>query len=392
MNNFEWSNPTNIIFGKDTEKQVGQAVSGYSKSILIHYGSDRIKKNGLFDKVTASLEAEGIRWMELGGVKPNPRLGLVKEGIEICRKNNLDFILAIGGGSVIDSSKAIGVGVVDDGDIWDFFIGKRIPVKTLPVASILTIPAAGSEASKSCVITKEEGWYKRPINENVIKPVFAIMNPELTYTLPHNQTVNGVADIMAHIIERYFTSVKNVDLTDRMCEGVLKAVIDNAPILVDEPDNYAARAEIMWASTLAHNDLLSTGRIGDWGSHQIEHELSAIYDVAHGAGLAVILPAWMKYAYKHDVKLFVKFAVRVWNVDERFDDPERTALEGIERMKSFFSSIGLPVTLQELGIPTEEAKIDEMVKKAFEERAGGIGNFLSLKEKDVKAILMLAVE
>ncbi|WP_321991222.1 iron-containing alcohol dehydrogenase [Marispirochaeta aestuarii] len=391
MNNFEFASPTKIVFGKGTEKEVGRHVAEHAGSVLIHYGSDRIKKDGLFDTVTESLKAAGVEYTELGGVKPNPRLGLVREGIELCKKKKIDFILAVGGGSVIDSAKGIAAGVLYDGDLWDVYIGKAAPpTQALPVGVVLTIPAAGSEASKFTVLTTEDGWYKRAFNSEILRPKFAVMNPELTFSLPPYQTASGIADIMAHIMERYFTNVEKVDLTDRLCEAAMRSVIANAPVVMETPDNYDARAEIMWASTLAHNDLLSTGRVGDFGSHQIEHELSGIYDVAHGAGLAVIFPAWMKYVYKQNVSRFVQFAVRVWNVDERFDDPERTALEGIARMEAFLRSISMPVTLEELGIPTADEKLDEIAAKTFEERGSGVGNFVKLLEKDVRKILELA--
>ncbi|WP_319562905.1 iron-containing alcohol dehydrogenase [Marispirochaeta sp.] len=391
MVNFEFASPTRIIFGKETEKNVGRNVGEYAKSVLIHYGSDRIKKNGLFDTVTGSLKAAGVEYTELGGAMPNPRLGLVKEGIELCKKKNIDFILAIGGGSVIDSAKGIAAGVLCEGDLWDVYTGKAAPpASALPVGVVLTIPAAGSEASKFTVLTTENGWYKRAFNSEILRPRFAVMNPELTFSLPPYQTASGIADIMSHIMERYFTNVEKVDLTDRLCEATMRSVIANAPIVMENPDDYDARAEIMWASTIAHNDLLSTGRVGDFGSHQIEHELSGIYDVAHGAGLAVIFPAWMKYVYTHNVSRFVQFAVRVWNVDERYDDPERTALEGISRMEVFLQSIGMPITLEELGIPTGKDKLDEIAAKTFEERGSGVGNFVKLLEKDVRAILEFA--
>ncbi|ADK79988.1 iron-containing alcohol dehydrogenase [Sediminispirochaeta smaragdinae] len=391
MENFEFVSPTRIIFGRGTDREVGKTVAQYAKRVLIHYGSDRIKTSGLFDRVVSSLTAEGLEYVELGGVAPNPRLSLVREGIELCRKHSVDLILAIGGGSVIDSAKGIAAGVPDaEHDVWDFFLGKGTPKVCLPIGVVLTIPAAGSEASRSCVLTNEDGWYKRGLGNDLFRPRFAVMNPELTFSLPPYQSASGISDIMSHIMERYFTNTTKVDLTDRLCEATLKTVIENASLVIQHPEDYDARAEIMWASTIAHNDLLSTGRIGDWGSHQIEHELSGMYDVTHGAGLAVIQPAWMKHVYKHDLKRFVQFAVRVWNVDERFDDPERTALEGIGRLKAFFSSIGLPVSLKELGIPSD--RFDEIAAKTFQERSTGVGNFVKLTESDVKAILELARE
>jgi alcohol dehydrogenase YqhD (iron-dependent ADH family) len=269
----------------------------------------------LYERIVVSLENAGVEFLELPGVKPNPRLSLVNEGIKICRENGINFILAVGGGSAIDSAKAIAIGMPYSGDVWDFFTGKAVPEEALSIGTVLTIPAAGSEASTGCVITNEFGWYKWYVNSQLIHPKFSILNPELAFTLPKSQVVNGASDIMAHIMERYFTAVLNVELTDRLCEAVLKTVINNIPVVLKQPDNYSAWAEIMWAGTIAHNNLLNTGRTGDWASHDIEHELSGIYDVAHGAGLAVVLPAWMKYVYKHDIKRFSQYAVRVWNID-----------------------------------------------------------------------------
>lgn len=386
MINFTFQCATKMIFGKDTENQVGEETIKYGKKVLLHYGGGNIKRSGLYDRVVNSLKEAGVEFIELSGVKPNPRLSLVREGIRLCRENNVEFILAVGGGSVIDSSKAISVGVPYEGDVWDFYTEKSVGREALPVGVVLTIPAAGSEASIGSVITNEDGWYKRAINYEIIRPRFAISNPELTYTLPKEQTANGAADIMAHIMERYFTNVTNVDLTDRLCEAALKTVIKNAPIAISEPENYDARAEIMWASTVAHNGLLDTGRIGDWASHNIEHELSGIYDVAHGAGLAVIFPAWMRYVYKTNIKRFVQFAVRVWNIDEDFENPERTALEGIAALKNFFKSIGLPVTLGELNIPDD--RLEEMAQKATE--VSTVGEFVKLGKEDVLNIYKLA--
>jgi len=389
MINFVYKNPTKIIFGRGTELKVGEEVRQYSGKVLLHYGGGSIKKTGLYDRVVNSLKQAGVEVVELGGVMPNPRLGLVNEGIKICREKGIDFILAVGGGSAIDSAKAIAVGVPYDDDVWDFFCGKAEPKEALPVGVVLTIPAAGSEASPNSVITREDGLYKRGMYSELIRPVFAIMNPELTYTLPAYQTACGTADIMAHIMERYFTNETHTDLTDRLCEATLKTMIKNVPIALEEPDNYNARAEIMWAGTIAHNGLLGTGRIEDWASHNIEHEISAIYDVAHGAGLAVVFPAWMKYVYKNNLDRFVQFAVRVWNVEMNFDEPERTALEGIERLKKFFKEIGLPVSLKEMNIGDD--RLEEMASKCTNGGKATIGNFVKLNREDVYNILKLAV-
>jgi len=384
MENFVFQNATKIIFGRNSEALTGTETKRYGKKVLLHYGGGSIKKSGLYDTVVKSLKEADIEFVELAGVKPNPRLSLVKEGIGLCRENGIDFILAVGGGSVIDSAKAISIGVPYKGDVWDFYTGKAVFKEALPLGVILTIPAAGSEASGGSVITNEEGWYKRPTGTG--RPQFAILNPELTYTLPPYQTACGAADIMAHVMERYFTNVPYVDLTDRLCEATLKTVIKNVPIALEEPENYNARAEIMWAGTIAHNDLLGTGRVGDWGTHDIEHELSGIYDVAHGAGLAAIFPAWMKYVYRRDVNRFAQFATRVWDVEYCFENPERTVLEGIRRMEAYFRSIGLPVTLKELGIPDD--RLEEMAGKATETRY--LGNFVKLDKDAVLSILKLA--
>ena len=387
MLNFEFYNPTHIVFGKKTETQVGDMVKQYGgRRVLLHYGGGSIKKYGLYDSIIKSLEASGVEYIELSGVKPNPRLSLVREGIRMCREQGADFILAVGGGSVIDSAKAIATGTPYGGDVWDFYQGMAEAETVLPVGVVLTIPAAGSESSTGSVITNEEGWYKRAYNSLLLRPRFAILNPELSYTLPPFQTAAGAADIMAHVMERYFTDVTHVDLTDRLCESTLRTVIKYVPIALMEPENYDARAEIMWAGTIAHNDLLATGRIGDWASHGIEHELSAVYDVAHGAGLAVVFPAWMKYVYAHNLDRFVQFAVRVFDVEYDFSDPERTALQGIERLREYFKSTGLAVTLKDLDIGDD--RLEEMARKCAED--GPVGNFVKLGEKDVWEIYRLA--
>lgn len=388
LDNFTFHSPTKIIFGRDTEQQVGCEAKKHATRVLLHYGGGSIKRSGLYQRVVESLQRAGVDFIELGGVQPNPRLSLVRQGIQLCRDEDIDFILAVGGGSVIDSGKAIALGVPYKGDVWDFFEGKAQAGTSLPVGVILTIPAAGSEASDSCVITKEDGWLKRGYSSQENRPVFAIMNPELTFTLPPYQTACGAADIMAHVMERYFTNTPYVDYTDRLCEATLKTIIKHVPLVLSEPDNYDARAEIMWASTLAHNNLLSTGRTGDWASHQIEHELSGIYDVPHGAGLAVVFPAWMKHVYNHDIKRFVQFAVRVWNIEQDFFDPEVTVLEGIQRMEEFFQSIGLPTRLEELGIPDD--RLEEMARKCKKDVDGTVGNFVQLTTEDVQNILNLA--
>ena len=386
MENFTFQNATKIIFGKDTEEQVGTETKRFSDKVLLHYGEGSIKKSGLYDSVVKSLKDSGVQYIELAGVKPNPRLDLVKEGIDICRKNSIKFILTVGGGSVIDSAKAIAMGVPYEGDVWDFYSGKAVAKTALPIGVILTIPAAGSETSPSTVITNEDGKLKRGCTNIILRPQFCILNPELTYTLPDYQTACGAADIMAHVMERYFTNTKNVDLSDRLCEATLKTMIHNVPLVLKNNSDYALRAEIMWSGTVAHNDLLGMGLIEDWASHAIEHEISGIYDIAHGAGLSIVFPAWMKYVYKDNLDRFVQFAVRVWDVDIDFNDPENTALEGIKRITDFFKGIGLPVTLRDAGISDD--KLEEMAEKATFRK---IGNFKSLGKQDVLNILKLAI-
>jgi len=389
MNNFTFQNTTKIIFGKGNESTVGSEVSRYSKKVLLHYGGGSIKKSGLYDKVVNSLKEAGVEYIELGGVKPNPRLSLIYEGIDLCRKNDIDFILAVGGGSVIDSAKGIAVGVLYDGDVWDLYTRKGSTEKALPIGTILTIPAAGSESSGSSVVTKEEGQLKRDIGYDFIKPQFSILNPELCSTLPPYQVACGAADIMAHIMERYFTNTPNVELTDRLSEATLLTVINNIPRVLEDLNDYDAFAEVMWAGTIAHNGLLGTGRQEDWSSHKIEHELSGIYDIAHGAGLAIVFPAWMKYVYKTNVDRFVQFAVRVWKVEQDFANPEKTVLEGIARMEDFFRSIGLPVRLSEAGITDD--RFEEMAQKAIDAvEEDSFGSFRELKKEDIVNIYKLA--
>lgn len=388
MINFTFKNTTKIIFGRGTENGVGKELKQYTSKVLLCYGGGSIKRNGLYDKVIKSLGENKIEFTELSGIKPNPRLQLVRSGIKLCRDNDIKFILAVGGGSVIDTAKAIAVGVPYDSDVWDFYLGKSQVEKALPIATILTIPATGSESSNSSVITNEEGWYKKGIHSELIRPVFSILDPELTYTLPAYQTACGAADIMAHIMERYFTDTDHVDFTDRLCEASLKTVINNAPKIIENPKDYDARAEIMWAGTIAHNDLLGTGRLTDWGSHKMEHELSAIYDIAHGAGLSIIFPAWMKYVYKHNVNRFVQFAVRVWDVDMPFESEEDIALEGIRRMEAFFKSMGLPTRLKDAGIADD--RFEEMADKCTSSDAITVGHFVPLHKKDVINIYNMA--
>lgn len=388
MENFEFCNPTRILFGRGMEEKVGEQTATYSKKILLHFGGGSIKTSGLYDRVTTSLQKAGVAWVELGGVQPNPRLSLVREGIELCKQHQLGLILAVGGGSVIDSAKAIAMGAAMEGDVWDIFLGKRELSAALPVGTILTIPAAGSEASTASVLTNEAGWLKRGFNSELIYPRFSILNPELAFTLPRFQVACGAADIMSHLMERYFTNVSHVAFTDRLLEATMKTLIAQAPLILNNPQDYDAWSELMWAGTIAHNNLLNTGRIGDWASHQIEHEISGIYDVAHGAGLAVVFPAWMKYVFRHDLNRFVQWAVRVWNVEMDVYNPESVALAGIEKMETFFHFLGLGTRLANLGI--QDDRIDEMADKCTEGNTQMAGNFVKLDREAVRQILRLA--
>lgn len=390
MNNFTFYSPTKFVFGKDTENQAGQLVKEFGgNKVLLHFGGQSAKKSGLVDRVTASLKNSGLEFIELGGVHPNPLDTLVYEGIEICKKEGIDFILAVGGGSVIDSAKAIAMGACYDGDFWDFYSGKAQPQKALPVGTVLTIAAAGSEGSGDSVVTKSDGMYKRGASGECIRPKFSILNPALTQTLPPYQTAAGATDIMAHVCERYFTNTKNVETTDRLCEAVLLAMINETPKVIANPDDYEARANIMWAGMVAHNNIVGVGRDQDWNSHGIEHELSGLYDCTHGAGLAVIMPAWMTYVYKHDVMRFAQWAVRVWNCKMDFTNPEKTALDGIQAFKNFLKSIGMPSKMSEVG--GKEEDIPTLVRNFGLKDGQTTGGFVHLNSEDIANIYRLAL-
>lgn len=389
MNNFTFYSPTYFVFGKDQENNTGSYVKRFGGNrVLIHYGGGSVVRSGLLDRVKKSLEEAGISYLELGGVKPNPRSGLVYEGIELCRKEAVDFVLAVGGGSTIDSAKAIAAGSVYEGDFWDFYQGRPVE-KALPVGTVLTIAAAGSEGSPDSVITKEEGMFKRGATGEALRPVFSILNPDLTRTLSPYQTACGATDIMAHVLERYFTNTEEVEITDRLCEAVLLTMVKEVPRVIQDPDNYEARANIMWAGMTAHNNICGVGREQDWASHNIEHELSAVYDCAHGAGLAVVFPAWMQYVMKHNVMRFAQIAVRLWGCQMDFANPENTALAGIQKFRQFLKEIGMPSCFEDLGAKEED--IEKMAQTACygDGREGFIGNFVSLKKEDVENIYRL---
>ena len=364
MQNFDFYTPTRMIFGKDTQKQVGKIVKEYGfKKVLVHFGGASAKKSGLLDQVTDALEAEGIAYVTLGGVQANPTLAMAKEGIELCKKEGVDMILAVGGGSVIDSSKCIADGVGNpDTDVWNFFIGQGAPKKALPVGVILTLSASGSEMSASCVITNEEQGLKRGFNSVTHRPLFSICNPELTCTVSKFQTGCGTVDIMMHTLERYFSLGGDTPLTDRIAEGLLKTVIEAGKVADQEPDNYEARASLMWAGSLSHNGLTGLGRDFFMQVHQLEHELSGMYPrIAHGAGLSALWPSWARYVCAGDVNRFARYAVNVWNIDMDFENPMNTALAGIQATEDFFKSLGMPTSLKELDVEPE--KIEEMAVK-----------------------------
>ena len=386
MMNFEYYTPTKVVFGKGTVEKAGELVKQFGGSkVLIHYGGGSVKRTGLLDRVKAALDAAGIAHVELGGVVPNPRLSLVYEGIELCRKEGVDLLLPVGGGSVIDSAKAIGYGLANDGDVWDFYDFKRAPTACMPIGAIVTIAAAGSEMSNSSVITNENGWLKRGCNTDYCRPKFAIMDPELTMTLPAYQTACGCADILMHTMERYF-NFDVMDLTDALAEGLMRAVIAASRELVADPNNYEARANVMWASSLSHNGLTGCGAGGgDWACHRLEHEIGGMFDVAHGAGLTAIWGSWARYVYSYSPDRFEKLAVRVLGVEPR-ESREATILAGIEAMEEFYRSIGMPTNMHELGIDPTPAQIGELAEKCSITTKDHLGTVRVLQKADMEAI------
>lgn len=390
MINYEFYCPTKILFGKDTELKVGKETVKHSKNVLIVYGSDRIKKSGLFSTVTASLEKSGVAWKELGGVKSNPRDDLVYQGIQICRENNIDFVLGVGGGSVIDTAKAIGYGVEYDGDFMDLYLGKAAPVSCLKIGAILTIPGAGSESSNGSVITSVSEGLKRSCDTDLARPVFAIMDPELTKTVPMYHTLAGAFDAIAHAMERYFTNTAFVDFGDRMAEGVMKSMMKYMKLIKEDPENYDYRAEIMWGCKAAQDDFIGVGREQCWESHLLQRDIGSIcMDSSHGAGLAVVVPHWMRHVYKVNVPRFAEWANRVMDVEVNTFDLEATALEGIDRLAAFIKSVGLPTTLRELGVSSKD-DIEVMANKAYPAGTETLGGFSHMTRKDFVEILTAA--
>ena len=385
MENFEFQCATKIHFGKDSIEKLREEIGRYGKKILF-VPDEAAKKFGLADRLMKIFTEEGVAVFELDGVCPNPCLSTAKKGIELAKKEGVDMVIVAGGGSSIDTGKTIAVGACYEGNVWDFYAGKATPEKVLPLGVILTIPATGSEMSDGAVITNEDGMLKRPLHSQLIRPAFSILDPELTYTLPAFQTAAGAVDIMSHVMERYFTPTTDVELTDRMSEAVMVTVKNNLLRVLKNPNDYEARANIMWSGSIAHNDLLSTGRTQDWASHYIGHELSAMFDTTHGATLSIMTPAWMKYVYKKHINRFVQFAVRVWGIEENFDHPEETALLGIETMTEFFKKVGLPTSFTEAGIDT--GRMEELAQKATID--GPIGGLEILDKEDVLKILEMA--
>lgn len=386
MKNFSFYSPTIIQFGKGSIENLPKLVEGKYERVLLHYGGGSIKRNSVYKYTLEQLKTAGVEVIELGGVKPNPSLSMVRQGVRLAKDKKIDLVLAVGGGSVIDSAKAIALGAMSDSDIWDFFLGKENVEKCLPVGVVLTIPATGSEASMGSVITNEEKFQKMSVNHDLLRPVFAIMDPEYTMTLPVEQTFAGVMDILSHIFERYFTHTENVELTDRLSEATIKTVINNAYKLLKDPDDYNARAEIMLSGTIAHNGLLGMGREDDWASHQLGHQLSALYGATHGITLGIIFPAWMKYVYRENLDIFNKFAVNVFGVSAFGNTQEHVALEGIRRFEEFLKKIGLPRTLTEAGLPTNE--FERMADLAVS--MGSFGALKTINREDAINIYKLA--
>ena len=392
MKDFNYYAPTEVVFGKKSEEQVAALVKKYGGTkVLVHYGGKSAVKSGLLDKVCNLLKAGGVDYVSLGGVVPNPRLSLAQQGIDLCRKEGVDFILAVGGGSVIDSSKCIGYGVPYEGNVWDFYLGKATPTNMLPIACVLTIPAAGSEMSESSVITNEDGDVKLGYSNNLSRPKFAIMNPCRTFTLPPYQTAAGVTDMMMHTMERYFTKDDDMDLTTDIAEAMLRSMKDAIFAVLKNPEDYRYRAQIMWGGSSMHNGLTGCGVSDDWATHQLEHELSGMFDVTHGAGLAAVWPSWARYVMHENLSRFVRFAVNVMDVPNDFTNPEATALKGIEAMERFYHAIGMPINIKELiGKEISDEEIKEMVRKCSRDYQRTCGCLKVLQAADMETIYKMA--
>ncbi|MCR4810707.1 MAG: iron-containing alcohol dehydrogenase [Prevotella sp.] len=407
MKDFNYYAPTEMVFGEKSEEQVAALVKKYGGTkVLVHYGGQSAIRSGLLDKICRLLTDGGVEFVKLGGVVPNPRLSLAQQGIELCRKEGVDFILAVGGGSVIDSAKCIGYGFYYNGNVWDIYLGKATPTQMLPVACVLTIPAAGSEMSESSVITNEDGTptpqsygqlpsgmgaIKLGYSNNLSRPKFAIMNPKRTFTLPPYQTAAGVTDMMMHTMERYFTKDDDMDFTTDMAEAMLRSIKNAVFAVLKNPEDYRYRAQIMWGGSLMHNGLTGCGVTDDWATHQLEHELSAMFDATHGAGLAAIWPSWARYVMHENLSRFVRFAVNVMDVPNDFTDPEGTALKGIEAMERFYHAIGMPINIHELiGRDITDDEIREMTRKCSRDNKHTCGQLKVLHADDMEAIYRMA--
>ncbi|PZD96118.1 NADH-dependent alcohol dehydrogenase [Paenibacillus sambharensis] len=388
MNPFRFYNPTQLVFGKDTVSELGSLVAPYGSSILLVYGGGSIKKTGLYDKVKEQLASIHATVHELSGIDPNPRLSSVEKGVQICRENGVQFILAVGGGSVIDAAKGIAAGVPYEGSVWDFCTRKAQVQKALPLGAILTLSATGTEMNGNAVITNWDLKQKRGMGSIHVYPRFSILDPTLTMTVSKEQTANGIVDMMSHVFEQYFSQTKDTPLQERLCESILQTVVENGETAVREPNNYEARANLMLCGTYALNGgMISVGMQNDWASHDIEHAISAIYDIAHGAGLSIVFPNWMKYVYNARIDRFVQYAVRVWGVDPAGKTDDEIALAGIQATRDFFTRIGAPATLSDVGIGDES--LDVMAADAV--RFGPLGSFRKLEQQDVRSILEMSL-
>ena len=379
MKNFEFYNPTRVFFGKGETDRVGKEARKYGKKVLLTFGGKSIKQNGLYDRVKKSLLNNGMEIFELGGIQPNPRIDSVRHGVDICKKEKVDIILAVGGGSVLDASKVMGTGVFYDGDPWDFLTGKAKPTGMLPLATVLTLAATGSEMNHNAVISNDETEEKLAIVDPFIFPAFSILDPENTMTVPRDQTINGIVDILAHVFEQYFHSAENAPLQDRLMESIIQTVMETTPLLLKNLHDYQARATIMWCGTIALNHLIECGVVGDWSTHNIQHELSAIYDIPHGAGLAIVFPQWMKYVLDLIPEKFAQFGERVWNLPRNGKSDRELGLAAIERTKAWFHEIGAPISLKEVGIGSD--RLEEMAAKAV--KKGPLGSTKKLNKEDV---------
>ncbi len=392
MNNFTFYSPTKVYFGKETHKYVGEYLKSFGASkVLIHYGSERVRKNGLMDEITNSMKSCSIDFVFFGGAVPNPRVSLVRKGAELVRSEKVDFILAVGGGSVIDSAKGIAIAAVNECDIWDIYSGKTSSIGALPTGNVLTIAAAGSETSEFSVLTNEDGWIKIGHGGESLRPKFTVMNPEMLLSLPNYQTAAGTVDIIMHTFERYFSKGGTNELTDRIAEQVIKTAMEFGKKCIEDNSDYNAHAELMWAGSVSHNDMTGLGRDGDWSTHNIEHELSGKFDVTHGAGLAAIWGTWARYVYKEDVFRFVRYGANVLGLSVDYINPEKTALEAISKTEEYFASIGMPTTITKLlGKEIKDADVDEMADKCTKGGKNKVGSFKSLDVLDVKKIYLLA--